>query len=420
MKKPTFFLSSTIYDFADLRSAVKYFLEQQGCAVLASEYNDFNKPLDMHSYQSCLDSIRQADYFILFVGSRIGGWFDKASRISITQREYREAYELHKIGTLKLINFVRADIWQLREDRNALVRYLDTLVLDEGTKQKIVNYPTKHISDASFIIDFIAEVGRNKDTKAASAIGKAFPSGNWLHVFHVFKDIMDLLQTQVFSGQPIEEAAIKRLLRHELIEILRACLIKLKSGVFSPRAYVERFHEQHNLTMDSRGEEDTRVKIDIWNQLSILSIGLLRIRLHPLILSQALSSMTFLKFDSGTGTFQEEPVYEALYLLQEEIRLFELANKPEILQVVFANTPRVRGHGVDPILIKTFELIGLLHIFDRWINIIELSKSIIKYLDDDFFQMPKLRGKSPIPDMNPQLEAESVTISEVQQFINID
>ncbi|MCK4813603.1 MAG: DUF4062 domain-containing protein, partial [Candidatus Marinimicrobia bacterium] len=62
MKKPTFFISSTIYDFSDLRSAIKYYLESQGCKILASEYNDFDKPLDKHSYDACLESIKQADY----------------------------------------------------------------------------------------------------------------------------------------------------------------------------------------------------------------------------------------------------------------------------------------------------------------------------------------------------------------------
>lgn len=35
-KRPTFFLSSTIYDFRDLRGAIKFSLEARGCKVLAS------------------------------------------------------------------------------------------------------------------------------------------------------------------------------------------------------------------------------------------------------------------------------------------------------------------------------------------------------------------------------------------------
>ncbi len=100
MQRPTFFISSTIYDFRDLRSALKFHLEEQGCKVLASEFNDFEKPLDKHSYDACLQAIQSADYFILLIGNRVGGWYDEANRISITQREYQEAYQLHSTGKL--------------------------------------------------------------------------------------------------------------------------------------------------------------------------------------------------------------------------------------------------------------------------------------------------------------------------------
>lgn len=120
MTPPTFFLSSTICDFADLPSALKYHLEQSGCRVLASEFNDFAKPLDRHSYDACLAAIGQADDFVLLIGSRVGGWYDEASRVSITRQEHRQAYDLHQQGRLNLLTFVRADVWRLREDRSAL------------------------------------------------------------------------------------------------------------------------------------------------------------------------------------------------------------------------------------------------------------------------------------------------------------
>src|SRR4051812_44893193 len=123
-KKPTFFISSTIYDFRDLRSAIKFYLEEQGCTVLASEFNDFGQPLDVHSYEACLAQIATADYFVLLVGSRVGGWFDEAAKVSITQQEYRTAYELHLKGQLKILSFVRSDVWALKDDRKELGRFL--------------------------------------------------------------------------------------------------------------------------------------------------------------------------------------------------------------------------------------------------------------------------------------------------------
>ena len=104
MRRPAFFLSSTIYDFKDFRSSLKFYLEEQGCAVLASEFNDFPKPLDAHSYQACIGTLNKADYFIFLVGTRVGGWFNRSERVSITQQEYREAYELHKQGKPEYVN----------------------------------------------------------------------------------------------------------------------------------------------------------------------------------------------------------------------------------------------------------------------------------------------------------------------------
>jgi hypothetical protein len=86
MKPPTFFLSSTIYDFKDLRSAIKYYLEQQGCRVLASDFNDFPKPLDKHSYDACLKGIGEADDFVLLIGPESAGGSTSRTRSASRSR----------------------------------------------------------------------------------------------------------------------------------------------------------------------------------------------------------------------------------------------------------------------------------------------------------------------------------------------
>jgi len=67
---PTIFISSTVFDFRDLRSALKYWLEELGYHVLLFEYNDFPKALDKNSYDACVATVERADYFILLVGGR--------------------------------------------------------------------------------------------------------------------------------------------------------------------------------------------------------------------------------------------------------------------------------------------------------------------------------------------------------------
>jgi hypothetical protein len=419
MKRPTFFISSTIYDFSDLRSAIKYFLEQQGCDVLASEYNDFRKPLDVHSYQACLDTIHQADYFILLVGARVGGWYDKENRISITQKEYREAYNLHVEGRLKILNFVRSDIWNLRADRIELENYLKTLDIDTDTTNSIKNHPTKRANSPEFIVNFLNEICRNKETKDALNGKSQFPSGNWLHAFNSFRDIADVLQPEVFDGVPIDEAIMRRLLLSELREVLRKSLVKFKEGaIYSPTITIKDFYHEHKLERNISEEHYTSVNTKRWDQLATLAIGLLGVKLNPLILPQALSSSAFLRFDSGKGAFEEEPVYDALHLLQQEINLLTKGNTSETLSVIYEHTPRHRYADETTIRVKSIKLFAFLHLLLRWSNVITLSKSIIQYLEGSTFVMPKIFEKSPIPSMNKEIEKETVTQEDVSMFIN--
>jgi hypothetical protein len=122
--RPRIFVSSTIYDFRDLRSAVKFWLEKLGYDVQMSDHADFDKPLDTNSYDACLRAIDTCQYFVLFIGSRVGGPYNNIDRTSITRMEYRRAYERFKSGKLTLVPFVRREVWDIREDRKALTAYL--------------------------------------------------------------------------------------------------------------------------------------------------------------------------------------------------------------------------------------------------------------------------------------------------------
>lgn len=422
MKKPTFFLSSTIYDFADLRSSLKFFLEQQGCRVLASEFNDFTKSFDTHSYQACLDTINEADYFVLLIGSRVGGWFDIKQKISITQREYREAYKLHQEGKLKIISFIRSEIWNLREDRNALKKYIESLDdLSSELKRQIVNHPGKSVSDANFIINFIEEVGKNQETKNALSEATPFPTGNWLHIFKEFKDIFDVLQAQIFLGKPLNEAVIRKLLHRELSKFLKICLVRgQRRSICSPTRIIQEFHQKHFLTSAMIYEPSISVNIECWDKLCSYVVHLQSIRLHPVILPQALSSPFFLEFDVKTGMFVENPVYEALERLSEELQLFQLANKFEVLNVAYKNSPQHRGTTYsENIDLHSLDLWTFLHLMDRWSNLIELCKAIITYLENNEFVFPKLRGRGVSEDTEKELEEDKITEEELRRFFQM-
>lgn len=418
MKKPTFFISSTIFDFADLRSAIKYFLESQGCRVLASEYNDFQRPTNPHSYQACIEAISQADYFVLLIGSRVGGWVNEAEQLTITRLEYREAYKLHCSGRLKILSFVRSDIWVLREDRSTLKQYLEQCGLDEEGKKKIGFFPSKILSNPEYVIDFINEVGRIRETKDAIREGTPLPTANWIHQFSTFKDIIDVLQAQVFCGTPIEMVILKSLLRRELVEILREVLIKGRGkNLLSPKSTLTNFYREVKITTESRGYPTIDIPAKMWDILSTIGIFLLGRRLRTTVLQQALISGAFSQFNPNTGLIEETNAYQALLSLNQEIQLLKDGLEKEALAVTYTFTPRKRPQGIKSVPIDTMALFALLHLYMRWDNIIDLAKSLIAHLDGSEFRMPRVWKSSPIPEMNAELDKESISSDEVETFI---
>src|SRR3546814_3002892 len=168
MNGPTLFLSSTVFDFADLRSALKDYLELRGCRVLASDFTYFTHPLDKDSYEACLAAIGQADLFVIFIGRRVGGWYDELNRISITRAEYRHAYELAKAGRIRILCFVRSDVWNHRQSVRDLTKALQAdPEISEQQREKLASHPTLAMDNAEAIISFIDEVTRNNETAVA-------------------------------------------------------------------------------------------------------------------------------------------------------------------------------------------------------------------------------------------------------------
>ena len=150
MKKPRVFISSTIYDFKDLRSALKYFLEENSFEVVTSENVDFPNTNKNNSYQACLDAIETCDYFVLLIGARVGGTYryktdKKTETITITRAEYRKAYELFKQEKIKIINFIRKEIYDVKEDRKGLEKVVLDFALQDGDRKNIAEHESKII-----------------------------------------------------------------------------------------------------------------------------------------------------------------------------------------------------------------------------------------------------------------------------------
>jgi Domain of unknown function (DUF4062) len=419
MKRPTFFLSSTIYDFRDLRGAIKFTLEARGCRVLASEFNDFAENLDKHSYEACLTNIEQADYYILLVGSRVGGWYDEPNRVSITQQEYRTAYARHKLGLLKIVTLARAEVWQLREDRAALARHLADKNLTEAEQKGIVDFPSRFATDANFIVSFLSEIGRNEETDSAVKTGSPKPTGNWIHLFQDFRDVDDVLYPLTFSGLTADEAAFSKALQHELLFVLSRLLDKQGGSPMDRRKRLREHLAEFPIDQDARFRETFDIDNEKWQKFSTIVMSLLGTRLDVVVIEDALTSTRFLIYNRETGAYVQSPAYEALFRLVEEIRMFNFGNTNDTLSLIFEYSPRSIGLITGAISLPTQRLAMLYGLVHRWINIISLSIALIVHLEGKPFVSPELMPFSPIKGFDDEIAKETASPAEIRVALGI-
>lgn len=105
---PTVFISSTVREFRDLRSALYYTLRSQGISVYLSEASDFDVRGDRSAIEECFENIRVSDFYVLIVGGRRGSLFDED--VSVTRQEYRVAREQYlATGKPSMLLFLRGE-----------------------------------------------------------------------------------------------------------------------------------------------------------------------------------------------------------------------------------------------------------------------------------------------------------------------
>lgn len=388
---PKVFISSTVYDFKDIRSALKFYLEEHGYIVYTSESSDFKVDVKVHSYEACLNLIDECDYFILLIGSRVGGWYDKENKISITRQEYRHAYQLHQQGGLQILSFVRNEVWQLKETRNELTRYLENInSFDKDLIADIVNAPTKFANDAQFVSDFIQEVGKNAETKTAMQDKALLPTGNWIRVFNSFKDIIDSLK-ELIKINDLDYKLNLEILKNELQaynlqvnEILRNCpnaLYVTLNNLLNNAKKSESPYGEFILDKD-----DWETFIPIFWYTSVIHY----IPIDVQVINQILTSKTFFNFNSQNQSFTKSPIYENLLELKKGIYTFNNQNFDisEVIQLTNEMKRKFKIYGNYRInttdLTKVVSRAGIIS------NIFNLTYSINNSIETGVYQSPQI------------------------------
>jgi hypothetical protein len=422
--KPKIFVSSTIYDFRDLRTALKFWLEELGFEVYLSEQNDFPVQSDLNSYETCIQAINDCDYFILLVGGRVGGWYDKDKRVSITQAEYHHAYSRLGNGQIKILAFVRQDIWDVREDRKELEQVLKqealrNAELDEAAIDRIAKHPSKFANDADFTFAFLHDIARNEEMKAAMAGTVAFPIGNWIRQFSGFGDIIDALRVEFRIGASLSQIALTANLCKEIEANLRV-LMDQSDGNANPKYKWANFAREQLSGGINDSSQITAKHLKWLGIFGLNGCGLGR-KLSTTALDEAITSGAFLEFDQSADAFVVGQLHDSMLEMKRNIE--RLCHNDELLNVASRITLAEQFSSLDGDSRETVRNLSLVPVFaihDTQFNVVSLLKAVYRALNGDssFLESVHLYGDSPLSNENATMQRERPTPDQIERWLN--
>ncbi len=416
-------MSSTIYDFKDLRGALKWWLESYGFTVLMSERNDFQVAPDSSSYQACISSIHHADYFILLIGSRVGGLYNEADKISITRMEYREAASLAKAGKIKIVTFVRQDVWSVREDRKALENCIKEelkLELPEHQYDKIVNHSSKIVDDSKAIFSFLSEVGHTGEMKEAIRGDHGFPTNNWIYQFNYFEDIINTLKVQFNLHAKLNDLLLEQHLSKEIFNNLKLLHFRLQ-GTTRPITNLNSIRDN----LPSRMDAKVRLNIDQINCFIEFLVDCLypvqNLRMEHI--GSAIDIGLYMKWNPDTSSFHETQIHKALCIIRETI-----ANVPRLAQRVGGSNTPIQlenlikaSKGIQTVFdVEGYFLVAPINLSNNLINLDRLLSFVYCSINGksptfDFESL--VTDRNPFKEHNTRIEEEQVNDEDFQDYL---
>ena len=107
MANPRVFISSTCYDFSEVRDSLFGFIESYGFEPVLSDRGDVFYHPAIHTQDSCLNEVGNCQLFILIIGGRFGGSYKADPKKSIVNAEYAAAIE----QKIPVFTFIKSDVY---------------------------------------------------------------------------------------------------------------------------------------------------------------------------------------------------------------------------------------------------------------------------------------------------------------------
>jgi hypothetical protein len=383
MTKGKIFISSTIYDFSDLRSALKYYLNEYGYEVYMSENSDFPKDSSQNSYDSCLSVIEQCDYFILLIGGRTGGLIkDKNDEIiSITRKEYRKAYEIFQKGKIKkLINFVRNDTWVLKEDRAELKKFCEN----------IDNEQTKQIDKPEHVFSFIDEVRRLDEIKSRNKSSPLYAKNNWITTFNDFTDIINCVNVELNIKPSISKLVWISNITEEIKQNFKQIIVNKNQNYSGIQRTVTHIRNKCVEQLKS----NNRMEVSLTKDECTLIVGtfIRNLNLKKYVLQHSILEGVYLEYNVVKNVTEANAFYEWVIDLIGEIDYVN--NGKDFFEKGFyhlLNITRLGLNSDDTVDVKYEDIVWFIALHDKINNIINISTYLVKSLNQpEKIKSPKL------------------------------
>jgi hypothetical protein len=391
MKRPIVFISSTVRDLEDMRSATRFLLEERGYEVLDSNSHEFPDSRVDHAFDACEGLIEKSHSFLLIVGSRTDGTHEDLGRIHDARLEYRKAYELQREGKLKIIALKRADSSNPKAQVNALENRPSTVASGPNLTNE-----TMQVSES--IKSFLDEVGRNDKTISAATGDGDSPSVNRIHEFRTFREVVDLLEVNLIGERSRDQVWLTTLLRTELFGILKQAMsCQGRTDAFQSRNAYEMFRADMKIDQIRRSPDPFRVEWKHWNAFGSYVLDMIPLRFATTSIVRVLESNLFLECDRKNERIVETSIYKAIERLKFEIDSFNTSNLPESFHTLF-RYERDQSGGKNDVLVDYDRVILMMKAYAHLSNVINLCRALLHNLSGGDFVMPALLPFSPLLD----------------------
>lgn len=391
---PSVFISSTVKEFRDLRSAIAYTLRAQGFTVYQSEASDFDIHGDRSAIEECLANIRNCDFYILLVGNTRGNLFEDG--ISITRQEYRTARDASlSTGRPRLFFYLRETT---------------ELALQGNRKTQ----SAAGIDDPNHLASFINEIQRPGIEGAP----------NYLTRFRDFEHLMDSLVIRMNLGRTLSEKIIRHSLLSELLSNLSNMVWRSGTYAYPRHRYMHKTRESIQIAPKDL-DQNVLITDDQVISLTFSLVGRTRgENLKTRSIEDALDRGVFLEFNPTNGTPQESVLHKALQQTLEDIqalRYLDMTTDQEKwdINILAAISTRWRGRP-NSLAILGFNLTSAFRHYDLMEDIFQGHLALCQVLLGLSEEFPSYhrRPLTPLGEQEQRkIHAEIVSGIEISKLI---